>query len=222
MKKKLHWLILLFNLSTLMTHAQLDSMQFQVKFKRNDKLISINDTLENEHQAWRIKTLKCYLTIAEPGSPFEASQVHLIDFQKPKSLTFTSPIHQAETLRIQVGVDSLTHTLGVLSGDLDPSIGMYWTWQSGYIQFKMEAITTNQGTASNLEIHLGGYSYPFNTVREVKILPTNNKALTIIEIQLDELINEISKSKVFRVMSPSVTANSYMDILAKSIRIYEE
>lgn len=39
------------------------------------------------------------------------------------------------------GVDSILHQKGVFEGSLDPVHGMYWAWQSGYINLKIQGIT---------------------------------------------------------------------------------
>ena len=44
-----------------------------------------------------------------------------------------------DEVEFYIGVDSLTNTMGVMTGDLDPVFAMYWAWNSGYINAKIEA-----------------------------------------------------------------------------------
>ncbi|MFM7596403.1 MAG: MbnP family protein, partial [Flavobacteriales bacterium] len=38
---------------------------------------------------------------------------------------------------LYIGMDSLSNTLGKLEGPFDPLLGMYWAWNTGYIQLKV-------------------------------------------------------------------------------------
>lgn len=52
-----------------------------------------------------------------------------------------------------LGVDSVTNFSGVGNGDLDPGYGMYWTWNTGYIFFRLNGRTPSNKTYS---FDLGG------------------------------------------------------------------
>jgi hypothetical protein len=41
-------------------------------------------------------------------------------------------------ITFSAGIDSLTSTAGIQKGVIDPINGMYWAWQSGYVNFKIE------------------------------------------------------------------------------------
>lgn len=61
-------------------------------------------------------------------------------------------------LRFRIGIDSTDQTDGVRSGALDPMNNMYWTWNSGYIAFKLEGESSSAPPPLHrLEHHLGGY-----------------------------------------------------------------
>ncbi|MFN0014373.1 MAG: MbnP family protein [Saprospiraceae bacterium] len=107
----------------------------------------------------------------------EKNHYHLLDpedettldlrFAVPENLPF-------DTVQFDLGVDSLTTVSGVMGGDLDPTKGMFWTWQSGYIQVKLEGDYKSRGDvkpahSSTFQLHLGGYLPPFQTVQAIKI-----------------------------------------------------
>ena len=60
-----------------------------------------------------------------------------------------------------------------MGGDLDPTKGMYWAWQSGYINFKMEGSCSQcLATKNNFEFHLGGYQQPFYAMQTIELNTT--------------------------------------------------
>jgi hypothetical protein len=77
----------------------------------------------------------------------------------PKTLPFNR-------LKCNLGIDSLTNEAGAMGGDLDPTKGMYWAWQSGYVNFKMEGKSPICPTWKHkFQLHLGGYLAPFNALQ---------------------------------------------------------
>lgn len=80
---------------------------------------------------------------------------HLVDATDPTSQLFSIPAPtENSSLHFGFGVDSLTNDTGVHGGDLDPTKGMYWAWQTGYVNFKIEG--SNKG-CKNFGYHLGGF-----------------------------------------------------------------
>ena len=59
-------------------------------------------------------------------------------------------------LKFMLGVDSLRNSTGVQDGYLDPSHGMIWDWNTGYIFFKHEGNYINTANVVKpLRLHLG-------------------------------------------------------------------
>ena len=70
-----------------------------------------------------------------------------------------------------LGTDSLANVSGAMGGDLDPTKGMYWAWNTGYINAKLEGHASVCKTLHRgFEFHIGGYLAPYKTLREV-VLP---------------------------------------------------
>ena len=68
----------------------------------------------------------------------------------PSSLALQIPSNiPFSKLKFQLGIDSLTNVSGAMGGDLDPTKGMYWTWQSGYINMKIEGKSNSCKTRKN-------------------------------------------------------------------------
>lgn len=103
----------------------------------------------------------------------------LVDTDDLSSLKFSTRGKQnaaLKALRFQIGVDSLTCVSGALDGALDPANGMYWAWNSGYINAKLEGRCKQIPTREKqFEFHIGGYLAPYASVQQVEI-PVQNLA----------------------------------------------
>ncbi|MEN9944039.1 MAG: hypothetical protein RLZZ91_2040, partial [Bacteroidota bacterium] len=129
--------------------------RFQFNFKKTP--------LDYADSLLHVELLKCYvghieiLDINRQVIGKDSVAYRLLDFSNRNSLNFSIPINnqKASYIRLTLGVDSVTNAAGVHCCALDPANGMYWSWQSGYIQFKLEG-KEKDGNALNL--HLGGFS----------------------------------------------------------------
>lgn len=70
-----------------------------------------------------------------------AKKHRLTDIENPTSLAFSHSINKNKKykrVQFSIGMDSIANVSGAFGSDLDPTNGMYWAWQSGYINFKLE------------------------------------------------------------------------------------
>lgn len=105
------------------------------------------------------------------------------------------------TIQFVLGVDSKTASKGIGEGALDPINGMYWTWQSGYINFKMEGISEKSPARKNrFQLHLGGYNKPWATQQEVSLQTSSEE--TIIYFNLERFLSLIDLRQEHTIMSP--------------------
>jgi hypothetical protein len=139
----------------------------------------------------------------------EENSFHLIDATDVKTKTVTlksttaSPFNK---IKFNIGIDSITNYGGAMGGDLDPTKGMYWTWQNGYINFKLEGKSNLCKTQKNeFQFHLGGYQYPYNTLQSV-VLMLKSKNNMDVNIDLEKLFTEIDLASQNQIMSPSIEA----------------
>ena len=139
----------------------------------------------------------------------ELNSFHLLDASVISSLSInlnTSSKPVFDKLKFNLGIDSITNVAGAMGGDLDPTKGMYWTWQSGYINFKLEGKSKVCNTRNNeFTFHLGGYQYPYNTLQSVDLNANNSNELSII-INVEEMISKIDLRKQNHIMSPGKEA----------------
>jgi hypothetical protein len=175
-----------------------------------------------------IDVFKCYLSNivfsdSNDKKDLSPSNCHLLDFaNSDTAFLFVSPFANANSLEFYLGIDSVINTSGALGGQLDPSNGMYWTWQSGYINFKIEG-SSPICTARNHEFqfHAGGYAYPYNALNVIKFELRPNK-LFYIEIDLALFFNLISLKNLDHVMSPGPNALKISKALASCFKIVED
>jgi hypothetical protein len=134
---------------------------------------------------------------------------HLIDLSEGSSKLTISPECPGEFNRIvfNLGIDSLVNVSGAMGGDLDPVRGMYWTWQSGYINFKLE---TDSPAG---RYHIGGYRRPYDSLRKVDLsLPEGVK--NIISFDVGRFLSSVPDSVPSDVMSPGTHACLLADRIA--------
>lgn len=108
-----------------------------------------------------------------------------------------------------IGVDSLTSVSGAMGGDLDPTKGMFWTWKTGYIFFKIEGSSLKCDTRKNRFVHhLGGYEGKYAAQKWVT-LPTSGSDDIKITIDLDRYIEYIDLVNLPNLVSPGVSAKEH-------------
>lgn len=153
----------------------------------------------------------------------EKNSCHLLDLEDEKSLLLNFQLPQNadfDTLQFDFGVDSATTVLGAMGGDLDPTRGMFWTWQSGYIHFKIEGFALKSPARNHtFQFHLGGYLPPFQTCQTVKTGRPQNHAH--LQLDLFTFFETINWSKKPGIMSPCREAVELSEVLAKSFLLHE-
>jgi hypothetical protein len=175
---------------------------------------SIEFTLDSDtlNEKYTIETLRFYVSSVEityhDGTKFqEKNSVHLIDLEDANSWKWNlldSKDADVKFVSFLLGTDSLTNVSGILEGDLDPIKGMYWAWNSGYINFKVEGFKREEN--SPFEFHIGGYLPPYQTVQRIE-LPVNtiNQPMRI-RLNLSQFLDQINLNEVREVMIPGPDA----------------
>ncbi|MCF6129519.1 hypothetical protein L1S35_07530 [Flavobacterium sp. AS60] len=191
----------------------------KLPFELNKKYVSANnDTLV-------VETFRCYISNIqiqyEDKSVFiQKNSYHLLDSDNPKS--FQIPITKKSYKLISkiifnIGIDSLTNTSGALSGDLDPIKGMYWAWQSGYINMKIEGRSSSCITRKNeFQFHIGGYLQPYYAMRKMKF-DWDKKADDDIYIGIDlyPFFSNLELKETNSVMIPGKDAMKLANYITK-------
>ena len=153
----------------------------------------------------------------------ENDSYHLIDIiEKGNSFILTLPDNlKFDHIQIDLGIDSITNVSGVYSGDLDPTKGMYWTWQSGYINFKLEGKHPTSNAKNNVvQLHLGGYLQGQLAVQSLDFKCANSSQLNI-QFDLNSFLKSIDFSNVHTIMSPGERAVTISGQIATYFILHE-
>ena len=144
----------------------------------------------------------------------------LMDAFNEKTLSVNIPSNISYTkLKFNLGIDSTTNVSGALGGDLDPTKGMYWTWQSGYINFKLEGTSNICKTRHNeFQFHLGGYQYPNNNLQTVFIDAVSKQNIEV-GVDIQKIINQINLTQQHHIMSPGQEAMDFSEKVINSLSI---
>lgn len=200
-------------------------------------------------EKYTIKKLKYYIsniqfmkidgsvtTLQEDGSYF------LVDESNSASMILSLPqveIGKYLAIRLMIGVDSAKSMapLEKRRGVLDMSgLGqdMYWTWNQGYIFFKMEGIYTDfSGKNDDYTYHIGGFGNNGSSLNNIKVITiplgstecevSEDKKLTInLKADISKVFN--GKKEITIVDHPIITfspfsidiADNYSEMLSFS------
>jgi hypothetical protein len=205
----------LFFLATVSVFSQTEvSIQF-VPCWKDGQVISANQIIaDSSIDSLLLNTLRFYLHNVELS--YEGKQVwtrgndHFLvdtmdDSRRSIELLLPEGLEYDE-LSFVVGVDSSLQVNGAHSGVLDPLQGMYWTWQSGYIHWKLEAEAKIGGKREAITWHVGGYRQPFNTLRRVSLPVVSGGTHMKIGIDISSLLAAKQKDIDYTIMSPSKQA----------------
>jgi hypothetical protein len=134
----------------------------------------------------------------------------LIDVAETKSLKRNLVVPNNcdfDELKFYLGIEDAVNYNGIGSGDLDPSKDMYWAWQSGYINLKLEGkckVISSNGNA--FQFHLGGFLDSFSCFQTISLKTINNSNNINIYTDIDLLLEKISLKSISTIMSPGQNA----------------
>ena len=133
----------------------------------------------------------------------------------PLSISASTPVDE---ISFVIGVDSALQVNGAHSAVLDPIQGMYWTWQSGYIHWKLETESLESASDSSLTWHVGGYRAPYNSLRVIRYAVNTASTSYLFTVDIRQLISDVWGRVPLSVMSPSVHAMQLADSFQSCIR----
>tara|TARA_R110000850_G_scaffold18580_4_gene56961 strand:+ start:94246 stop:94950 length:705 start_codon:yes stop_codon:yes gene_type:complete len=209
-----------------------DSLYINVSLKFNKEDFKLNaNYVSTQNDTLSFETVKFYLTgfqleFKDQSTYTENNSYHLIDVENPETMQFSIANHinkEITSIKFKIGVDSLASVSGALEGDLDATKGMYWAWQSGLINFKIEGQSPSCKTRKNkFQFHVGGYLEPYYSMKSIEIpiiksqIP-NNKINLVLD--LGKLFSEISLKETNTIMIPGKEAMKIADLTTKIFSI---
>ena len=174
--------------------------------------------IDNTPKAVQVDKLQAYLGKFEFSYQNKASVVRslykLADWINEPKLYFQDiQFDKLTSIAFDIGVDSNQTLKGAMEGDLDPAKGMFWTWQSGYINLKVEY----QKEGVEKSFHIGGYKGKQNAVYRINMNIPEGKLLTGISFDLKAFMLFTASKNISSVMSPGekavMIANNYSSFI---------
>jgi hypothetical protein len=199
-----------------MVHAQLT-----FEFRWGTQKIIPGKSYYYKGDTIKFEELKAYLSdiyLTQNKELTKIADVWLVDFEDSTNVLFNEKIQNKEpaSLSFNFGLDSIYHVNMEYAGELDPVHGMYWAWNTGYINFKMvarcSAVKSKNGL---LDYHLGGYLKPHQTDRRLEF----NNSGSILFLDLLPLFEKgiIQPELLPSVVLPGKEANRLMKSLSSEI-----
>jgi hypothetical protein len=211
--------------------AQSNTFELRINPTFGANLLSLADSsfqLQDDTQ-FEIDIFKCYISkieflYNEQVVLTENNSFHIIEASDSSSLNISIDNPQKinfDAIRFNLGIDSLTNVAGIMGGDLDPTKGMYWTWQNGYINVKLEGKSKLCNTRNNeFQFHLGGYMQPFYCLETLTFRVFDIKKIDL-QVDAEQIINQIDLAKTNQIMSPSLEAVAIAKIIANAFTVTE-
>lgn len=202
-----------------------------IQFNQGNKPLNVGDTISMEDGKFVVSSFKFYLGslngITQKGRKINMlASEQLIDLSQ--SNIYNIPIviprrGKIDSTEMGIGIDSVAHRTVAYSNDLDPVNSMYWAWQSGFIQLKLEGQWMQYSANSeSVEWHLGGYRWPYSTARSV-LFPTKFHTVfePILAIDILPLLEKGLKKYPNKIMSTGEAAAQLMEVFARHcVQIY--
>jgi hypothetical protein len=168
------------------------------------------DSIQLTHLQFYLSDLQLELSNGQIIS--DPQKAHLIDIFEPSTLQLAIPIDpknaSIKSLHFNLGIDSTTNVSGAQAGDLDPVNGMYWSWQSGYINLKMEGVSPKCNTRKHaFQYHIGGYLQPNRALRKIELhVDTTPQEEIFVKMDLATFFSNINFTTLSLVMTPGSNA----------------
>lgn len=209
--------------------AQSNTIQISIAPTFDGEIIQLADSafIGNDAGDLQIEVLKFYISdfqFYKEGNLVlrEQNSYHLIDAADMKTWNLSIENLQEvgfDEVRFNLGIDSNTNAGGVLGGDLDPTKGMYWTWQSGYINFKLEGKSPECITRKNaFTFHLGGFLAPNYALQSLSFRVDDPQQINL-HLDVAQIMQGIDLKTQNHIMSPSLDAVNLSRIVAASFKI---
>lgn len=199
------------------------ALQIQLEYKQQPLVLG-KSYHSKQYDSLQLSTFKCYLSnikfiYADGSSQVFEKKYKLIDADSIQSHKIKFPQNKSnkvQYIEFNVGVDSIPSTQGALANELDVQNGMYWAWQSGYINWKIEGTSKSCATHKHqFAFHIGGYQAKQNALRTVR-LPYSTTSKNVLHIDLAYFFDEVSLKEINSVQIPGNAAMKMADLFTKT------
>lgn len=184
-------------------------------------------------EEFTIRTFKYYISNIEfkrvDGKVIKTGGYYLVNQADTASASFTIAVNdnRLSSISFLVGVDSMRNVSGTQTGDLDPAKGMFWTWNTGYIMAKLEAVSpASSNPNNNVTYHIGGFKNGEDVIRNVSLDLDKQHTCSEIIIQADagkwfNAVHQLKISEHSACAGPGELAIKFADNYARMFKISE-
>lgn len=192
-------------------------LNFQCNFQRDPlKLDSIYEL--NPGEFLSVKELKFYLSdflfYNEQGEVLYHSDTLIFYNLEEGSgrLLLSAALEGVNKIEFLLGLDSVKNVSGTLEGPYDPLLGMYWAWNTGYINFKLKG-TANwiPNPKNDFEFHIGGYRAPYGASQKCTLWVKGST----FYLDLDAFLQSWNLKELNHLMVPGEKAFFFSQELVK-------
>lgn len=226
MRWKNQILVLVFIMLNLFSYSQNKKFQisFNPKWKENSVVLNKFYSSSKSTDSILISKMKFYVSEVSLMSDDKSilfNKSFLIDLEESNSFNLEVPEgFKIKQLFFLLGTDSITNVSGAMDGDLDPLKGMYWTWQSGFINVKIEgALLKSDGESEVFHFHLGGYRYPYIANKKMKFQIEKASNEISFNLDMDVFIENALQKGIKNIMSPGESAIELMEAFGKTFKL---
>jgi len=204
------------------------SVSIQPTFKNENLVLDKVKYVTGKNDTVTISILKFYISDVEVafenGTSYKEPQsYHLIDLENEKSLQIqlkNAPDLKIKQLTFNVGIDSTTNVSGNLEGDLDPALGMYWAWNSGYINMKLEGKSSScKSVKKEFQFHIGGYLPKQNALQRVVLDFHKNTTEIQLKVDISKWLDEVALKQTNSIMISGNEAIAMSELYKKMFSV---
>lgn len=206
--RTLFFVTVIFITAVNISFGQNSTLKINFEHYANGKKIVLSDSSYNNifGEQYFIKKLRYYVSnLKVNGQAFteDSLNYHLIDLAKSTSIKLPLTAGKYNKLVFMLGVDSSRNCSGIQQGALDPAKDMFWTWNTGYVVFKLEGTSSSSNADRNrIEHHVGGYRFGNNisqfitfNIGEVVLKPDSISEITI-NVNLDRYWDAVNTIRI--------------------------
>lgn len=217
------WILLLIS-AMVFSQSKTIAFHFKPLCQNNDLLPKQAFYSGSQNDSIRIFVFRFYISnvvfLSKSKPVYETQDTYfLMDFTDTVSLKRQLQIPKDcnfDEIRFLLGIDTKTNDAGIGADELDPVKGMYWAWQSGYINMKLEGERIKDH--KTFEFHLGGFLEPFLSCRSISVRPQSQDDITVY-VDVAALLNGISLDEIHAVMSPGEKSMMLSDKAVSMFRL---
>ena len=200
--------IMPFSLLDQVAMAQDGELQISFTHSANGEPIVFRDsTYQNAFgENYNIYKLKYYIgqiKVEGLDQPINALPYYLINAAGTNEINLKLPPGKYKGISFLLGVDSVSNCSGTQSGALDALNDMFWTWNSGYVFFKLEGRSSSSSAdLQRIEHHIGGYKAGNNVARIIRLHVDGNSSIEISNQKITRLTISLNLDRYWDAVNP--------------------